>query len=142
MASGDCCHGIKEALETNRGPLGPAGGGLAQAFLKKESIVWDGKSPLPEHLRLQPPYGEIKSLRSRVFAIVPLLAQGEAVGVLAADRKLNRLPFDQATLDGNLQGLASQAALAIEHARLTPRPSQSRAVPFTCRWSIQPLPGR
>jgi signal transduction histidine kinase len=70
-----------------------------------------------EGLRLQSPYSEIKSLRSRVFAILPLVAQGQALGVLAADRNVNRVPFDAATLDA-LQGLASQAALALEHARL------------------------
>ncbi len=109
--------GTEDALESIRVPIGPKGGGLAQAFLTKEPVVWHGTSPVSEELRLLPPYGEIKSLRSRVFAILPLIAQGEAVGVLAADRKLNRVPFDQATLD-SLQGLASQAALVIEHARL------------------------
>ena len=72
---------------------------------------------MPDGLRLQPPYDQIKPLRSRVFAVLPIIAQGQALGVLAADRNINRVPFDEATLDA-LQGLASQAALALEHARL------------------------
>lgn len=109
--------GTEDVLETIRVPIGPDGGALAQAYLTKEPIVWDGQSPVPDGLRLQSPYSQIKSLRSRVFAILPLIAQGQAIGVLAADRYTNRLPFDAATLDA-LQGMASQAALALEHARL------------------------
>jgi PAS domain S-box-containing protein len=109
--------GTEDLLESIRVPIGPEGGSLAQAYLTKESIVWAGQSPVLEGLRLQSPYSEIKSLRSRVFAILPLVAQGQALGVLAADRNVNRVPFDAATLDA-LQGLASQAALALEHARL------------------------
>ena len=109
--------GTEDQPEAIRVPIGPEGGGLAQAYLTKESIVCAGQSPVPEGLRLQPPYSQIKSLRSRVFAILPLIAQGQALGVLAADRNINRVPFDAATLDA-LQGLASQAALALEHARL------------------------
>lgn len=109
--------GTEDQLESIRVPIGPEAGGLAQAYLTKESIVCAGLSPVPDGLRLQPPYDQIKSLRSRVFAILPLIAQGQALGILAADRYINRVPFDAATLDA-LQGLASQAALALEHARL------------------------
>jgi GAF domain-containing protein len=109
--------GTDEPLESIRVPIGDEGGGLARAYLTREPIVWDGVTPVPDRLRLQPPYGQIRGLRSRVFAIIPLIAQGQAIGILAADRKCNRVPFDQTTLDA-LQGLASQAAHALEHARL------------------------
>ena len=109
--------GTEDQLELIRVPIGTEGGGLAQAYLTKETIVWAGQSPVPDGLRLQPPSSQIKSLRSRVFAILPLIAQGQAMGVLAADRNSNRVPIDAATLDA-LQGLASQASLALEHARL------------------------
>jgi class 3 adenylate cyclase/putative methionine-R-sulfoxide reductase with GAF domain len=90
---------------------------LARSYLTKAAIVWDGKTAVAEELRLKSPFDEIKSLRSRIFAIVPLVVQGQAVGVLAADRKINRVPFEPATLEA-LRGLATQAALALEHARL------------------------
>lgn len=109
--------GIEDPLELVRVPIGPEGGGLAKAFLSMETIVCQGAGPVPEKLRLAPPYDQIKSLRSRVFAIIPLMIQDQAIGVLAADRKLNRDPFEPATLDA-LQSLATQAALALEHARL------------------------
>jgi PAS domain S-box-containing protein len=106
-----------EPLESIQVPIEPQGGGLAQAYLTSEAIVWDGAAPVPDGLRLSPPYDQIKALRSRVFAIVPLIVQGQAIGVLAADRKYNRIRFDPATIEA-LQNLAKQAALALEHARL------------------------
>jgi PAS domain S-box-containing protein len=106
-----------EPLESIRVPIDKGGGGLAQAYLKKEAIVWDGVSAVPDELRLSPPYDLIGALRSRVFAIVPLIVQDQAIGVLAADRKYNRVPFEPATLDA-LHNLAKQAALALEHARV------------------------
>jgi PAS domain S-box-containing protein len=106
-----------DPLESIRVPIDTGGGSLAQAFLLKRPLVWNGKSPVPDHLRLRPPYDQIKALRSRVFAIVPLIVQEQPIGVLAADRKSNRIPFEPATLDA-LNNLAKQAALALEHARI------------------------
>ena len=104
-------------LDAIRVPIGPEGGGLAQAYLTQQAVVCDGQSPVPETLRLQPPYDEIEAFRSRVFAIMPLLVQGQAIGVLDAGWKYSRRPFDAATLEP-LQLLATQAALAFEHTRL------------------------
>jgi len=109
--------GTEEPLEAIRVPIGPDGGGLAQAYLTQQMIVWDGETPVSEGLRLQPPYDRISALRSQVFANVPLVVQGRAIGVLGADRKHSRRPLSPSTLD-LLQLFATQAALAIEHARL------------------------
>jgi PAS domain S-box-containing protein len=109
--------GTNEPEEAVRVPIAPAGGALAQAFLTKEVITWDGSAPVPDRLRLQAPYDQIKSLRSRVFAIIPLAMQGQVGGVLVADRKDRRVPFDPATLE-SLRGLATQATVALEHTRL------------------------
>jgi PAS domain S-box-containing protein len=106
-----------EPLESIRVPIESQAGGLAKAYLTNEVIVWDGVEPVPEGLRLSAPYDQIKALRSRVFAIVPLIIQGHAIGVLAADRKYNRVRFDAATIEA-LKNLATQAALALEHAKL------------------------
>jgi PAS domain S-box-containing protein len=109
--------GTEEPLEAIRVSIGPEGGGLAQAYLTQQMIVWDGGAPVPEGLRLQPPYDRIAALRSQVFANVPLVVQGRAIGVLGADRKHSRRPLSPSTLD-LLQLFATQAALAIEQARL------------------------
>jgi signal transduction histidine kinase len=109
--------GTEDPLEAIRVPIGPEGGGLARAYLTQQMIVWDGRAPVSEGLRLQPPYDRIAALRSQVFANVPLIVQGRAIGVLGADRKHSRRPLSPSTLD-LLQLFATQAALAIEQARL------------------------
>ncbi len=109
--------GTEEPLEAIRVPIGLEGGALAEAYLTRETIISDGLQPLPPKLRLSPPYDQIKSLRSRVFAIMPLIVQDQVIGVLAADRNVNRVPFEPSTLE-SLRGLATQAAIALEHARL------------------------
>ncbi|MGQ0455559.1 MAG: GAF domain-containing protein [Hyphomicrobium sp.] len=109
--------GTGDLLNTIRVPINHNGGGLAQVYLTKEPVIFNGAESVPENIRLKPPYDQIKALRSRVFAILPLIVQGQAIGVLAADRKKNRAPFEAATLEA-LKGLATQAALALEHSRL------------------------
>ena len=105
-----------EPLEAIRVPIGPDGGGLAQVYQSQRAIIWDGQAPVPEELRLKPPYDRIEAFRSRVFAIMPLVIQKQTIGVLEAGWKGNR-PFDPATVEP-LQLLASQAAVASEHSRL------------------------
>jgi PAS domain S-box-containing protein len=109
--------GVEEPLEAIRVPIGPEGGGIAQAYRTQQAVIWDGRAPLPAPLRLQPPYDQIKALRSRAFVLVPLVVQGRAIGVLGGDWKHTRRPLDAATLE-LLQLFATQAALAIEHGRL------------------------
>ncbi len=109
--------GMEEPLGGIRVPIGPEGGGLAQAYRTQQAVIWDGHAPLPEPLRLKPPYDQIKSLRSRAFALIPLVVQGRAIGVLGADWTQSRRPLDTATLE-LLQLFAVQAAIAIERARL------------------------
>jgi len=106
----------EEPLDTIRVPIGPAGGGLAQAFQTQKAIIWDGQGPMPEELRLKPPFDKIEAFRSRVFAIMPLVAQSQTIGVLEAGWKGNR-PFDPDAVEP-LQLLANQAAAASEHSRL------------------------
>ena len=109
--------GIAEPLENIRLPIGPEGGAIAKAFLTQQAVVWDGSGPVPEEMRLKPPYDRIEALRSRIFADVPLIAQGRPIGVLGVDRKYSRRPLEPATVE-LLQLFAGQAALAIENARL------------------------
>jgi len=112
--------GAEEPLKAIRVPIGPEGGGIAQAYLTRQMIVWGGDVPVPEELRLKPPYDRIEAFRSRVFANVPLIVQGRAIGVLGADRKHTRRPLDPATLE-LLQLFASNAAVAIHSAQLFER---------------------
>ncbi len=109
--------GNEEPLEAIRIPIGPEGGAPAQAYCTQQAVAWDGRSCLPEAFRLQPPFDRIEAFRSRVFASVPVLVQGRAIGVLWVDRKLNRSPLDAATRK-LLHLFAGQAALVIENGWL------------------------
>lgn len=124
----------EEPLAAIRVPIGPEGGGIAQAYLTQQMLVWDGQAPVPDALRLKPPYDRIAAFRSRVFALLPLVVQGLAIGVLGADRKHSRRPFEAATLD-LLQPFATQAALAIEQARLYERATRLEGTTWSRTYS-------
>jgi PAS domain S-box-containing protein len=110
--------GTKEPAEAMRVPIGPEGGGVAQAYLSQQSVIWgDSHAPVPERIRLQPPYNQLETFRSRAFVLLPLIVQGRAIGVMGADRKHTRRPLDPALLP-LLQLFAAQAAVAIHNARL------------------------
>jgi len=109
--------GITEPLDAIRVPVGPEGGAIAHAYLTKQAIFWDGQGSVPEEFRLKPPYDRIEAFRSRVFANVPLVVQGRAIGVMGADRKHSRRPLEPATME-LLRLFAAQAAIAIENANL------------------------
>jgi PAS domain S-box-containing protein len=109
--------GTEEPLAAIRVPLGPEGGALAEAYRSRRMIVWDGQRPVPETFRLKAPYDRIPAFRSQVFANVPMVVQGRAIGVLGADRKRSRRPLDAPTRE-LLQLFAAQAAVAIYNARL------------------------
>lgn len=109
--------GTEEPIEQIYVPVGPEGGGIAKAFLERKDIVWEGNGPVPEELRLAPPYSEIKAFRSRCFVIVPLIVRGAAIGVLGADKKFSQeaIPPEMIHL---LKIFAAQAAITIDDARL------------------------
>jgi PAS domain S-box-containing protein len=106
----------EEPLEAMRVPIGPEGGGLAQAYKTQKAIIWDGQGTMPEELCLKPPYDRIEAFRSGVFVILPLVVQSSTIGVLEAGWKGNR-PFDPDAMEP-LRLLANQAAAASEHSRL------------------------
>jgi PAS domain S-box-containing protein len=108
---------LEEPLEAIRVPIGAEGGALARAYLASEPVIWDGQSPLAEELQLKAPYDQLAAFRSRVFAIMPLLVEGHTIGVLAAGWNHARRSFEPAVLE-SLQLLASQAARALDYARL------------------------
>jgi len=107
----------EQSLESIRIPIGRAGGGVALAYLTGQPIVWEGRGPVPEELRLQPPYDRVVALRSLAFVNVPLVVEGKTIGVMGADRKHTRRPLD-AGLISLLQLFAAQAAVAIQNSRL------------------------
>ncbi len=106
-----------EPPEEIRLPVGPGGGVIAQAFLQKRTYRVENARELPPRLQLQPPYDEIRALRSRSFVVIPMIAESDCVGVVAVDNQLTKRPISDEVIE-TLQLFTSQAAVAIENARL------------------------
>ncbi len=98
-------------------PIGPEGGVIAHAYLEKRIYRVDNARELPRNLRLQPPYDEIRALRSRSFVVVPMVVEDACVGVVAVDNQLSKRPIPEEVVE-TLELFTSQAAVAIENARL------------------------
>jgi signal transduction histidine kinase len=97
-------------------PLAEAGA-MAKAYRDGVPLLFSEEHPLPPELHLKPPYAGLKGLRTRSFLVVPMIARGVTVGVLAGDNKPSGKPIAPATKD-LLQTFASHAAVAISNARL------------------------
>lgn len=74
-------------------PLSLQGGALARSFLERRSFFLDGQKPVPEELRIAPPYDRIRSLRAKAFAVFPLMVKEKILGVLGVDNKMSRKPM-------------------------------------------------
>jgi signal transduction histidine kinase len=97
-------------------PLAQAGA-MHEAYRKGVPQVFDAQHPLPPELRLRPPYSELRALRTKSFVVVPMIARGRPVGLLAADNKDSSSPIPMQTIE-ILRTFASHAAVAVENARL------------------------
>jgi diguanylate cyclase (GGDEF)-like protein len=95
-------------------PIGPQGGGLARAFLERKTITSDGAGPVPEENRILPPYDRIRSLRSRTYAIYPLITKEKVIGVLGVDNKMSRRPLTRED-DEAIENFSYKMASLIEN---------------------------
>ena len=95
-------------------PIGPQGGGLARAFLERKTITSDGVGPVPEENRILPPYDRIRSLRSRTYAIFPLVTKEKVIGVLGVDNKMSRRPLTREDFDA-IENFSFKMASLIEN---------------------------
>jgi signal transduction histidine kinase len=97
-------------------PLTQAGA-MYEAYRTGAPLVFNDDHPLPPALRLPSPYSELRAIRTRSFLVVPMIARGLTVGVLAGDNKPSGRPLLPSTVR-LLQTFASHAAVAIDNARL------------------------
>jgi len=97
-------------------PMGEAGA-LATVCRDGVPLRFTEADPLPAEYRLRPPYSTLAGLRVKSFLVIPMIARGRTVGVLAADNRASRAPIPAHTAD-LLQTFAAQAAVAVENARL------------------------
>jgi len=95
-------------------PIGPQGGGLARAFLERRTITSDGVGPVREENRILPPYDRIRSLRSRTYAIFPMVSKDKVIGVLGVDNKMSRRPLTREDFEA-IENFSYKMALLIEN---------------------------
>jgi len=95
-------------------PLGPQGGGLYQAFHRRKTVSSDGTGPVPEENRIRHPYDKIRSLRSRTYAIFPLITKDKVIGVLGVDNKMSRRPLTREDVDA-IEAFSYKMASLIEN---------------------------
>ena len=92
-------------------------GALTAVCRTGEPLLFSEARPLPDEYRLRPPYSALAGLRVKSFLVIPMIARGRTVGVLAADNRRNRAAIPAHAVD-LLQTFAAQAAVAVENARL------------------------
>jgi GGDEF domain-containing protein len=95
-------------------PVSPQGGAMARAYLTRKSVVVDGPGPVPADLRLASPQDRIRSLRSRSYAVIPLVSKDKVIGVLGIDNKMSRRPLAHADIE-SIEGFAFKMASLIEN---------------------------
>jgi signal transduction histidine kinase len=92
-------------------------GALAAVWRESEPQLFNEVHPLPPAYRLRPPYSTLAGLRVKSFLVIPMIARGRTVGVMAADNLVSRAPIPAHAME-LLQTFAAQAAVAVENARL------------------------
>jgi diguanylate cyclase (GGDEF)-like protein len=105
---------IFESEEKIYVPIGPQGGGLARAFLERKTITSDGVGPVRDEDRILPPYDQIRSLRSRTYAIFPLITNEKVIGVLGVDNKMSRRPLTREDFEA-IENFSFKMASLIEN---------------------------
>ncbi len=103
-------------FEGARIPLVEAGA-MNKAYREGTPLIFNEQNPLPAELRLNPPYSQLRPIRTSSFAVIPMTTRGRTVGLLTADNKISRAPIHAQTVE-LLQTFASHAAVAVENARL------------------------
>ncbi len=106
---------LKE-MEGAQIPLAEAGA-IYKAYREGGTLNYGEHNPWPSELRLKPPASEWKFMRTRSFAVIPMLARGRRVGFLIANNKESRRSVAPRQVE-LLQTFASHAAVAVENARL------------------------
>ncbi len=108
--------GFDEATERLWVPLDGSVPLLQEAYQHGRATVIEAHEAIAPSLRARPPYKDHPLVRSRAVAVVPLVARGAVVGVLAADTPAESHPVS-ASLEV-LHRFATSAAIAIDAAKL------------------------
>ena len=89
--------GAEEPLDKIKVPADKRAGVIYKVYSEmRPYVVEDATKHFPPELRLQPPWSEIKTIRSRSFIIAPLVVKGKPYGVIGVDNKFRKAPIGKA----------------------------------------------
>ncbi len=95
-------------------PISLEGGALARAFISKQTIYFAGDGPVPEDFKVRPPYDRVRSLRTKAFAVFPLMTKEKVIGVLGVDNKMSRRPMTREDVE-SIDNFAYKMASLIDN---------------------------
>ncbi len=87
-------RGAEEPLHKIKVPADKRSGVIYKAFSEKKTyVIEDAAKHFPPDWKVQPPWSEIKSIRSRSFILAPLVVNEKPWGVVGIDNKIRRKPI-------------------------------------------------
>lgn len=98
-------------------PLDARSGVIYKCIAEKKLYFVEDITQYPYDFNLQPPYDNIKPLRSRSFVICPIVVKGEAVGLFGIDNRFSHRSLNDTDVD-TIRLFADQAASALTKINL------------------------
>ena len=98
-------------------PIDERSGIIYRCFADKKLYLIDDIGKCPKNFQLQPPYNNIKPLRSRSFVLCPIVVKGESVGVFGIDNKFSHRTLNDTDVD-TVKLFADQASSAMTRINL------------------------
>ncbi|HEX8960774.1 MAG TPA: methyl-accepting chemotaxis protein [Geobacteraceae bacterium] len=98
-------------------PLDERGGVIYKAFAEQKLYLIEDIGKYPAAFHVQPPFNNIRPIRSRSFVLCPIVVKGESVGLFGIDNKFTHRTLNDTDVD-TIKLFADQAASAITRINL------------------------
>lgn len=98
-------------------PLDARGGVIYKSFDEQKLFLIEDISKYPPSFHVQPPFNNIRPIRSRSFVLCPIVVKGESVGLFGIDNKFTHRTLNDTDVD-TIKLFADQAASAITRINL------------------------
>lgn len=98
-------------------PLDERIGVIYKSFSEQKVMLIEDMAKCPPSFHVQPPYNDIRPIRSRSFVLCPIVVKGESVGLFGIDNKFTHRTLNDTDVD-TVKLFADQAASAITRINL------------------------